>query len=92
VARTNHVQPVLLCLPTINDLMATGQIMCVPPNETHGGHIQFAAPGGGFDDRICWPYGKNIYLPCRFPPLYLCRANVIVAERLFETFTNGLIK
>jgi lysophospholipase L1-like esterase len=37
------------------------------------------------------PHGKNIYLPAD-PLHFTVQGNVIVAERLFETFTNGLIK
>lgn len=52
-----------------------------------------------FDGRMAWfvriarmtAYGKNIYLPAD-PLHFTAQGNAIVAERLFETFTNILIK
>jgi hypothetical protein len=89
MARTNHVQPVLLCLPTINDLMATGQVSGVLQMKRTAG-TKFAAPVVDLTPDLR-PYGKNIYLPAD-PLHFTVQGNVIVAERLFETFTNGLIK
>jgi lysophospholipase L1-like esterase len=89
VARTNHVRPVLLCLPTLNDLTATGQVSNVLQMKRAAG-AKFAAPVVDLTPDLR-PYGKNIYLPAD-PLHFTVQGNAIVAERLFETFTNILTK
>jgi lysophospholipase L1-like esterase len=89
VARTNHVRPVLLCLPALNDLMSTGQVSSVLQMKRAAG-AKFAAPVVDLTPDLR-PHGKNIYLPA--DPLHFnVQGNAIVAERLFETFTNILTK
>jgi len=76
-------KPVMLCLPPINDLMATGRSV-VAPNEAHGGHKVCRADGGLTPD-----FGRmeKTFTCLPTPPLY-CAGNAIVAERRFETFTK----
>ena len=89
VGRRNRVKSVLLFLPRLEDLTVAPQAGSVLEMKRTAG-AKFAAPVVDLTSDLR-PYGKNIYLPAD-PLHFTVQGNAIVAERLFETFTNILTK
>ena len=89
VARTNHVRPVLLFLPRLEDLTTAPPAGSVFEMK-RAAAARFGAPLVDMTPDLR-PHGKNIYLPAD-PLHFTAQGNAIVAERLFETFTNILTK
>lgn len=89
VAQTHHVRPVLLYLPALNELTATGQVASVLMVKRAAG-TKFAAPLVDLTPDL-QPQGKTLYLDADSVH-FTTQGNAIVAERLFETFTNILTK
>jgi lysophospholipase L1-like esterase len=88
VAQTNHVQPVLLYLPTVNDLTATNRAAVFEVKQAAA--KKFGVPLVDLTADLK-PAGKKLYLDA--DPVHLDpQGNAIVAQRLFETFTNSLTK
>ena len=89
VAQTNHVRPVLLYLPTLDHLMTSGKADRVLMVK-HSASTKFAVPLVDLMPDLR-PQGKAFYLDA--DPVHLNgQGNAIVAERLFEAFTNNLTK
>jgi lysophospholipase L1-like esterase len=89
VARTNHIQPVLLFLPPVYDLATNAPADSVLRMKRSAA-AKFAAPLVDLTPALR-PYGKTVYLDADLLHLN-AQGNAIVAERLFETFTNHFIK
>lgn len=89
VGRRNRVKSVLLFLPRLEDLIVAPQAGSVLEMKRAAG-AKFAAPVVDWTPDLR-PYGKNVYLPAD-PLHFTAQGNAIVAERLFETFTNILTK
>ena len=88
VARTNHVQPILLYLPTLNELAATNPSPVLAVKRAAS--AKFAAPLVDMTADLK-PRGKELYLDA--DPVHLdAQGNALVAERLFETLTNRLTR
>ena len=83
-ARSNHVQPVLLFLPTLDDLQSTNQSRVLRAQRAVGAALK--VPVADLTSELS-PLGKALYLEA--DPVHLnARGNGIVAQRLFETVTN----
>jgi lysophospholipase L1-like esterase len=80
---------VLLYLPALNELTATGQVASVLMVKRAAG-TKFAAPLVDLTPDL-QPQGKTLYLDADSVH-FTTQGNAIVAERLFETFTNILTK
>jgi lysophospholipase L1-like esterase len=88
VAQTNHVQPILLYLPNLNELTATNRAEVLEVQYTAG--TKFGVPLVDLTAALK-RQGKELYLDA--DPVHLdAQGNAIVAERLFETFTNSLTR
>jgi lysophospholipase L1-like esterase len=84
VAQTNHIQPVLLFLPAVFQLDTTNisNVLAVKRAAAKQFSVPLVDLTGALRAR-----GKELYLDA--DPAHLDAAgNAIVAERLFETFTN----
>ncbi len=84
VAQTNHIQPVLLFLPAVFQLDGTNvsNVLAVKRSAAKQFSVPLVDLTGAMRAR-----GKELYLDA--DPAHLDAAgNAIVAERLFETFTN----
>jgi len=89
IAQTNHIQAVLLSLPTLSALTATGQVDSVLVAK-RGASTKFDIPLVDVRPDLR-SGGKTLYLDA--DPVHLnAQGNAIVAERLFETLTNRLIQ
>jgi len=88
VAQTNQVQPILLYLPTSDDLAATNRAEVYEVKRAAG--LKFAAPLVDMTADLK-PRGKALYLEGDSVHLE-AQGNAMVAERLFETLTNCLIR
>jgi len=88
VAQTNQVQPILLYLPTSDDLAATNRAEVYEVKRAAG--LKFAAPLVDMTADLK-PRGKALYLEGDSVHLE-AQGNAMVAERLFETLTNRLIR
>jgi lysophospholipase L1-like esterase len=85
-AKSNGVQPVLLHLPTVNDLGPTNEshVLRVKREVAH----QTGAPLVDLTPQLS-PQGKALYLEA--DPVHLnAQGNMIVAERLIQILTNHL--
>lgn len=88
LAQTNHVRTVLLFLPTLTELTATNRLEVFEVKRTAS--AKFGAPLVDLTADLK-PRGKDLYLDA--DPVHLdAEGNAIVAERLFETFTNSLTR
>ena len=86
VAQTNHVRPVLLFLPQVSELTATGRVAVLEVNRAAS--KKFGVPLVDMTADLK-PRGKALYLDA--DPVHLnAQGNAMVAERLFETITNSL--
>ena len=83
-ARSNHVQPVLLFLPTLDDLQSTNQSNVLRAKQAVS--TVLSVPLVDLTPELS-PEGKALYLEAA--PVHLnARGNDIVAQRIFETVTN----
>ena len=83
-ARSNHIRPVLLFLPTLDDLQSTNQSRVLAAKRAVS-----MAQGATLVDLTAdlAGAGKRLYLDA--DPVHLdARGNEIVAQKLFETVTN----
>ena len=88
VAQTNHVQPILLYLPTLTELAATNRAEVYEVKRAAA--LKFGVPLVDMTADLK-PRGKELYLDA--DPVHLePQGNAMVAQRLFETFTNNLIR
>ena len=88
VAQSNHVQPILLFLPTLNELADTQRSPVYQVKRAAS--QEFGAPLVDLTADLK-PRGKELYLDA--DPVHLdAQGNAIVAERLFESFTNRLTR
>ena len=86
VAQTNHIRPVLVFLPAVWDLTSTNITSVLSVKRAAA--EKFSVPLVDMTEALR-PGGKELYLEA--DPAHLDAAgNAIVAERLFETFTNLL--
>jgi hypothetical protein len=86
VAQTNHVRLILLWLPDLNELTATNRPEVFEVKRAACG--KFGVPLVDLTADLK-PRGKDLYLEA--DPVHLdAQGNAMVAERLFETFTNSL--
>jgi len=89
LAQTHHVQPALLFLPPQYDLAANAPVDGVLQMKSAAA-AKFAVPLVDLTPDLR-PYGKMLYLDADLLHLN-AQGNAIVAEQLFETFTNRLLK
>lgn len=83
-ARSNHVRPVLVFLPTLDDLLSTSQSRVLRVKRAVSAALQ--VPLADLTPALS-PAGKALYLEA--DPVHLnARGNQIVAQRIFETVTN----
>ena len=83
-ARSNHVQPLLVFLPTLDDLQATNQSRVLRAKQAVAGALR--VPLVDLTARLS-PPGKALYLEA--DPVHLnVHGNEIVAQQIFETITN----
>ena len=84
LAQTNGVKPVLLFLPSLDDLNSTNTSSVL--KEKRLVHGEFSVPLVDLTPELL-PQGKALYLEA--DPVHLNPAgNEIIAEKLFETLTN----
>jgi lysophospholipase L1-like esterase len=84
LARTNGVKPVLLFLPTLDDLNSTNTSAVL--TEKRAVHTELNVPLVDLTPELL-PGGKTLYLDA--DPVHLNAAgNEIIAAQLFETLTN----
>ena len=87
-ARSNHVQPVLLFLPTLDDLQSTNPSRVLLAKRSVS--IAIGAPLVDLTPDLAGP-GQALYLDA--DPVHLnAPGNALVAERLFESVTNVLAR
>ncbi len=88
LAVTNHVRPVLLVLPTLDELASTNSPAVAEVKRAAGKTFGAALVDLTPDLR---PQGKALYL--EGDPVHLnARGNALIAERLFEVLTNGVAR
>jgi len=88
VAQTNHVQSILLYLPTVSEATATNRSDVYKVKSAAG--AKFGVPLVDLTADLK-PRGNALYLEA--DPVHLdAQGNAMVAERLFETFTNSLTR
>lgn len=86
VAQTNRVRPVLLFLPSLGELTATGRVDLL--EVYRGVSAKFGVPLVDMTAELK-PSGKALYLEADVVHLR-AQGNAMVAKRLFETVTNNL--
>lgn len=83
-ARSHHIQPVLLFLPTLDDLQSTNQSRVLRAKRAVSAAL--SVPLADLTPDLS-PPGKALYLEA--DPVHLnARGNGIVAQKIFETVTN----
>jgi lysophospholipase L1-like esterase len=88
VAQTNQVRPVLLFLPSVDQLTATGRVNRLELKRAAS--VKFGVPLVDMTADLK-PQGKALYLDA--DPVHLnAQGNAMVADRLFETITNRLMQ
>jgi hypothetical protein len=86
LAKTNRVKPVLVFLPTLDDLTTTQRLSVLEAKRTAS--ERYGAPL--VDPRAdLRPQGQELYLDADTVH-YTARGNAIVAVRLFEALTNSI--
>ena len=86
VAQTNHVRPVLLFLPMLDQLTATGRVDLLEVKRAASAKFGVPLVDMTADLKLG---GKALYLDAD-PVHFNAQGNALVAERLFETITNRL--
>jgi len=83
-AQSHHAQPVLLFLPTLDNLKSTNQSLVLRAKQAVS--MSLSVPLADLTPGLS-PEGKALYLEA--DPVHLnARGNGIVAQRIFETVTN----
>ena len=86
IAQANHVRPALLYSPDLREFTATNRQDILEVKRAAG--IKFGVPVVDMTSELK-PQGKALYLEA--DPVHLnAQGNAMVAEKLFETFTNSL--
>ncbi len=88
LAQTNHMKPVLLFLPTLDDLTATNQVSVLEVKRSAAKKCGVPLVDLTVDVR---PQGKALYLDAD-PVHYNAQGNAIVAGRIFEALTNSVVR
>ena len=88
LAQTNHVKPVLLFLPAVDEQTVNGRMQLLEIKRVASQKLGVPLVDMTADLQ---PQGKALYLDA--DPVHLnAQGNAMVAERLFETLTNSLTK
>jgi lysophospholipase L1-like esterase len=88
LAQTHGVKPILLYLPVLGDLTATNRTSVLEVKRAAS--EKYGVPLVDVTANL-QPQGKTLYLDAD-PVHFNASGNAIIAERLFETLTNSLIR
>lgn len=88
LAQSNHVKPVLLFLPTLDNLMATNRVSVLEVKRA--ACEKYAVPLVDLTANL-QARGKELYLDAD-PVHYNAQGNAIIADRIFEALTNSIGK